>query len=60
MKPREVKSLLEKNGFTQLLGRGKGSHMYFVNGEKSTTVPNHNKDITKKTLSKILKQAGLK
>lgn len=60
MTPDEVSSLLRKNGFVLLKGRGKGSHKLYVKGERQTIVPGHKGDLPKGTLNAILKQAGLK
>ena len=60
MTPKEMISLLEKNGFIQL--RSNGSHRFFENPitKKTVTVPYHTKDLKKGTEQKILKDAGLK
>lgn len=60
MTPREMIRFLVANGFR--LERSNGSHHFFRNEEtgKTTTVPNHSKDLKKCTEQKILKDAGLK
>ncbi len=59
MKPRELVTLLEKNGFYFV--RQSGSHaVYKKAGNKIIIVPIHNRDIPKGTLSAILKDADLK
>ncbi len=60
MTPKEIKALLEKNGFR--CTHSNGSHLFFKNDKthKTTTVPFHSKDLKKGTENKILKDAGLK
>ncbi len=60
MTPREMISLLKKNGFVEISQNG--SHIKMRNGEtgKQTTVPYHSKSLKKGLEQAILKQAGLK
>jgi len=59
MKPRELISLLEKEGFVFV--RQSGSHaIYRKTGSKIIVIPIHSKDIPKGTLNSILRDAGLK
>lgn len=60
MMPREMISLLQKNGFT--INSQNGSHVKLRNTEtgKTVIVPYHNKALKKGLEQKILKQAGLK
>lgn len=60
MTPREMISLLKKNGFVELSQNG--SHIKMRNEEtgKQTTVPYHSKSLKKGLEQAILKQAGLK
>ena len=59
MKPRELISLLEKEGFVFV--RQSGSHaIYRKAGSKIIVVPIHSKDIPTGTLNSILRDAGLK
>lgn len=60
MSSKEIIKMLEKDGWQ--LRRVEGSHHHFKHPSKKgiVTVPHPNKDLTKKTVSSILKQAGLK
>ena len=59
MTPKEMVSLLEKNGFVKV--RQKGSHAMFKNivTKRQVTVPMHAKDLPKGLESAIKKQAGI-
>lgn len=59
-KPREIEKLLRKNGFVTL--RQVGSHLHLYNEELKlrVTIPMHNKDLKRKTLISILRQAKIK
>lgn len=60
MTPREMKKLLEENGFEVISQNG--SHMKLKNPQTGRTVivPYHSKDLKKGLEQAILKQAGLK
>ncbi len=60
MTPREMKKLLEENGFEVISQNG--SHMKLKNSQTGRTVivPYHSKDLKKGLEQAILKQAGLK
>ena len=60
MTPREMISILKKNGFEQVSQNG--SHAKFKNPDtgKQTIVPLHSKAMKKGLEQAILKQAGLK
>lgn len=60
MTPREMISLLKKNGFVEISQNG--SHIKMRNEEtgKQTIVPYHSKSLKKGLEQAILKQAGLK
>ncbi len=60
MTPREIVTLLERNGFRYISGNG--SHRKYFNAEtgKTAIVPFHAKDLKPGTEKSILKQAGLK
>lgn len=60
MTPKEMVSLLKKNGFQELGQRGSHKKMFNPETNKTTIVPMHNKDLGKGLESDILKQAGLK
>jgi predicted RNA binding protein YcfA (HicA-like mRNA interferase family) len=59
---REVLKMLYKDGWKEVEGRTKGSHIQLKHPAKpeKVTVPNHEGDIAPGTLNSILKQAGLK
>lgn len=58
--PKEMIRLLQNNGF--IIIRQRGSHVQLLNlkSKRSTTVPLHNKDLSKGLEQAILKQAGIK
>lgn len=60
MKFKEIEKILKTDGWH--LKSCRGSHNHYVHPTKigKVTIPNHGGDIDKKTLSSILKQAGLK
>lgn len=61
MKAKEIIRIIEQDGWRFI--RQKGSHMHFDHPQKLgiTTVPFHgSKDLSKRILASILKQAGLK
>jgi predicted RNA binding protein YcfA (HicA-like mRNA interferase family) len=59
LKPRQVVSVLERAGFVVI--RIIGSHYQMLNERtrRRTTVPLHNRDLPRGTISAILQQAGL-
>ncbi|MBN2385169.1 type II toxin-antitoxin system HicA family toxin [bacterium] len=59
MTPKKVIQALQKDGF--YLHHATGSHRFFKHPVKPglITVPYHNKDLKRKTLVSIIKQAGL-
>lgn len=59
MTPKEMASLLEKNGFVKV--RQKGSHAMYKNSttNRQVTVPMHSKDLPKGLENAIKKQAGI-
>lgn len=59
MTPKEMVSLLEKNGFVKV--RQKGSHAMYKNSttNRQVTVPMHAKDLPKGLENAIKKQAGI-
>ena len=61
MTPKEMIKLLKANGFEEVRQNGT-SHCVMRNPEtgRTTTVPRHNKDLSKGLEQAILKQAGLK
>jgi predicted RNA binding protein YcfA (HicA-like mRNA interferase family) len=59
LKPRQVVSVLEQAGF--VIVRIVGSHYQMFNERTRchTTVPHHNRDLPRGTISAIIQQAGL-
>jgi predicted RNA binding protein YcfA (HicA-like mRNA interferase family) len=59
LKPRQVVAALERCGF--VLIRVVGSHYQLFNARtrRHTTVPHHNRDLPRGTLSAIIQRAGL-
>jgi predicted RNA binding protein YcfA (HicA-like mRNA interferase family) len=58
-KASEVAKDLEKAGFTEAKGRGKGSHRIFKGNGKTIVVPDHgSKEVAAGTMRNIAKQAG--
>ena len=59
LKPREVVAALERCGFAVV--RVVGSHYQMFNEatRRHTTVPHHNRDLRRGTVSAIIQQAGL-
>lgn len=62
MRAREVLKILYDDGWYDIPGRTKGSHIQLKHPTKpgKVTVPNHAGDIPKGTYNSIMKQAGLK
>lgn len=58
MKDKELLKLLQKEGWA--VDRIRGSHYILKKGDKTLTVPIHNKDVKPGLLNAILKGAGLK
>ena len=58
MKPKELIKKIQKNGWE--LDRIQGSHHIFKNGNKTISIPLHNKDLKPGILHKLLKEAELK
>ena len=60
LKPREVERILRKKGFVTLRQVGSHLHLYNSTLKLRVTIPMHNKDLKKKTLASILRQAKVK
>lgn len=62
MTVREVLKILHNDGWQEVPGRTKGSHIQLKHPTKpgKVTVPNHSGDLPLGTLRSIKKQAGLK
>ena len=58
MKGKDLVALFKKNGWE--LDRVNGSHHIMVKGNKTLSVPCHNKDLGKGLYNALLKQAELK
>lgn len=59
-KPKQIEKLLRKNGFVTLRQVGSHLHLYNQSLKLRVTVPMHNKDLKRKTLVSILRQAKIK
>ena len=61
MTPKQMIKYLKENGFRELRHSGT-SHIQMINDKtgKQTTIPMHNKDLSKGLEQAIIKQAGLK
>lgn len=60
LKPREVVRILEKAGF--IMVRQRGSHIHMKHPDQPgrwVTIPYHRRDLARKTLASIIRQAGL-
>ena len=60
MKPKEAVKLLKSHGFLELRQVGSHLHLYHPQHKLRATIPMHNKDLKKKTLASILRQANIK
>ena len=59
LRPKAVVSALERSGFVVIRVRGSHYHLFNAATGRRVTVPYHNRDLTRATLSAILHQAGL-
>jgi predicted RNA binding protein YcfA (HicA-like mRNA interferase family) len=59
LKPREIVAALEKHGFVIVRIAGSHYQMFNETTRRHTTVPHHNRDLPRGTVSAILRQAGL-
>lgn len=59
LKPRKVVAILKTCGFYELRQVGSHLHLYHQTKRVRVTVPMHNKDLKRKTLATILRQAQL-
>jgi len=60
LKPREILKILKKDGFVEKRQIGSHLHLYHPIKKILVTIPIHNKDLKKKTLSSIFRQARIK
>lgn len=60
IKPKEAVKLLKQHGFRELRQVGSHLHLYHPLHKLRATIPMHNKDLKKKTLISILRQANIK
>ncbi len=58
MKPSEFVRLIKKNGFK--LDHHGTNHDFYSDGKRLVMVERHSRDIKDKTLSRMMKDAGLK
>lgn len=58
-KPREIVKILKKQGFIELRQIGSHLHVFHPIHKLRVTVPMHNKDLKRKTLASILRQAHI-
>ena len=59
-KPREIVKILKRNGFVELRQIGNHLHLFHSQRKIRVTVPMHNKDLKRKTLASIVRQAKIK
>lgn len=59
LKPKAVVKILKQEGFVKLRQVGSHLHLYHPQKELRVTVPMHNKDLKRKTLASIFKQAKI-
>lgn len=59
LRPRDVVKILKRYGFVELRQIGSHLHLYHPAKKLRATVPMHNKDIKKKTLASIFRQADI-
>lgn len=60
LKPRGVITLLKQQGFVELRQVGSHLHLYHPVRKLRATVPMHHKDLKRKTLLSILRQANIR
>ena len=59
LKPRQVVAALERGGFEIMRVVGSHYQMFNEHTRRHTTVPHHNRDLPRGTVSAIIQQAGL-
>lgn len=60
LRPKQVVKLLKAQGFVEIRQVGSHLHLFHPIHKPRATVPMHNKDLKRKTLQSILKQANIK
>ncbi|MEK7513727.1 MAG: type II toxin-antitoxin system HicA family toxin [Patescibacteria group bacterium] len=60
LKPKAMVKFLQQNGFQPLRQIGSHLHLYHQEFKLRVTVPMHNKDLKRKTLISIFRQAKIK
>ena len=60
LKSKEIVKILKKAGFHELRQIGSHLHLYHSDFKLRVTVPIHNKELKRKTLVSILRQANIK
>ena len=59
LKPKAVVKILKSNGFIELRQIGSHLHLYHPTQKLRATVPIHTKDLKRKTLNSIFRQANI-
>ncbi len=59
LRPRQVVAALERGGFEVVRIVGSHYQMFNERTRRHTTVPHHNRDLPRGTVSAIIQQAGL-
>ena len=59
LKPREVIAILKHQGFIEIRQVGSHLHLYHPVRKLRATVPMHHKDLKRKTLLSLLRQANI-
>ncbi|MFV1917334.1 MAG: type II toxin-antitoxin system HicA family toxin [Patescibacteria group bacterium] len=60
LKPKAIVKILKKNGFVELRQIGSHLHLFHPQRNLRVTVPMHSKDLKRKTLASIIRQAKIK
>lgn len=60
LKPKEVIKILKRNGFIELRQVGSHLHLYHPVQKLRATIPMHTKDLKRKTLRSIFRQANIR
>lgn len=58
--PKKILKILKQRGFLELRQIGSHLHLFHPDHNLRVTVPMHNRDLKKKTLASILRQANIK
>ncbi len=60
LKPKELVKILKKNGFEEIRQVGSHLHLFNLESRLRATIPMHNKELKRKTLTSIIRQANIK